>query len=243
MQVNSLNNSYISYDVSSQKKTESTSFASEMDEVNKHKVVEEKGKMLTFLESDNAFEGFSKEEEIKFKSILKDDKVTQEEFESISYEMLEKFKTLVLPSKKEHFETMPYIEMTNKSKLMLSTIDLSSDRYFNESVYKTYGDMSENDIVNTSFELHINLNQAYNKEDLEIFYIGMVGKINNISPDVMKEMTMDVQKVLLDMISMSSDYIEKVKDPQVLKQLNNTKNFYSSILTNYNELKKETFIS
>ena len=243
MQVDTLNNSYFSYTTTNQKKIESTSFANEMDKVDNYKVVEEKGKMLTFLESENAFENFSKEEEKQFKYILKDDKVTQEEFESIPYDLLEKFKSLVLPSKKEHFENMPPIEMSNKSKIMLSTIDLSGDKYFNESVYKTYGNMTENDIVNLSFELHINLNQTYKKEDLEVFYIGMVNKVNNISPEAMKEMTMDVQKVLLDMINMSSEYIETVKDPQVLKQLHNTKNFYSSILSNYNDLKKETFLS
>lgn len=237
MQITSLSNSYTPDIPGNQKKTVSNSFSEELDTAITQKVVEEKGKMLVFLESDNAFNGLSKEEEIKFKAILQDDIVTQKEFESIPFEMLEKFKTLVLPSKKEHFESMPYIEISNKSKLMLSTIDLSADNQFNQSVYKTYENMSENDIVNISLELHINLNQAYNKEDLEIFYIGMVGKINNISPDIMKEMTMDVQKVLLDMINNSSDYIETVKDPQVLKQLHNTKNFYSSILTNYNNLK------
>lgn len=238
MQISSLSNSYYANVPDNQNQKESTSFSKELDEVNNQKVIEEKGKMIVFLESDNAFDGFTEEEIIKFKFILKDDKVTQEEFESIPYEMLEKFKSLVLPSKKEHFEEMPFIEMSNKSKLMLSTINLSADKYFNQSVYKTYGNMSENDIVNMSLELNLNLNQAYNKEDLEVFYIkGILGKVNNISPDSMKEMTMDVQKVLLEMINKSGEYIETVKDPQVLKQLHNTKNFYSSILSNYNDLK------
>lgn len=112
--------------------------------------------------------------------------VTQKEFESISYEMLDKFKTLVLPTNDVSFEEFP-------------------------------------------------------QDDLEVFYIkGISGEINNISPDVMKQITLDFQKVLLDIINMSNDYIETVKDPQVLKQLHNTKNFYSSVLNNYNELKNES---
>lgn len=245
MQVTNTNNSYYAYnktiDKSSQSVAQNVSFAKKMDEVTVHKEIETKGRVLTFLEKTNAFEGFTKEEEIKFKTILKDDKVTQKEFESISYEMLDKFKTLVLPTNDVSFEEFPYVEMTNKSKLMLSTTSLSGDNFFNQSVYNTYEKMSEDDIINMSLELSVNLKQAYNQDDLEVFYIkGISGEINNISPDVMKQITLDFQKVLLDIINMSNDYIETVKDPQVLKQLHNTKNFYSSVLNNYNELKNES---
>ncbi|XPV69625.1 MAG: hypothetical protein ACNI25_03420 [Halarcobacter sp.] len=241
MKINNINYTYNkSIDSNSQTTTQNVSFAEEMNKVTDSKVIETKGKILTFLEKINAFEGFTKEEEIKFKTILKDDKVTQKEFESIPYEMLDKFKTLVLPTNNSNFGEFQYVEMTNKSKLMLSTTALSGDKLFNQSVYETYGNMSEDDIVNMSLELSINLNQAYNQDDLKVFYIGILEKTNNISPDMMKQMTLDFQKVLLDMLNMSNDYIETVKDPQVLKQLYSTKNFYSSILDNYNELRSES---
>lgn len=240
MEVSSSNNTY---NINHQRNknisvsSENKSFENEIIDKSNSKE-ESKGIVLTFLEKTNAFEHLTKDETIKFKHILEDDKVTQREFDSIPFEMLEKFRPLVLPTNTEHFNEFPYVHMDNKSKHLLSTIDLSSNSEFNESVFKTYSNMSENHIVNMSLELATNLSQAFHDDDLEIFYInGLNSEIKNISPNIMKQLDLDFEKVLTEIINMSDEYINKAKDPQVLNQLYSTKNFYSSILGNFNDFK------
>ncbi|XPV69630.1 MAG: hypothetical protein ACNI25_03445 [Halarcobacter sp.] len=58
--------------------------------------------------------------------------------------------------------------------------------------------MTEDDIINISLELNINFTQAYNQDDLEVFYIkGILKKTNKISPDVMEQMTLDLKFYLI----------------------------------------------
>lgn len=245
MQVTSNSYSYNRQLSSSQSKTqksEEVSFSSMLaKEVKKSE--DDKMTFLEFVDQYNIFDSLSFEDKKIFREILKDDKITMSEIDSLSYEQAEKFEKYAFPPAwlpKDELLKSPIVYMPNQAIAMLDVTKMTNNRTFNESLYRTAREINNDDermlIIG---EVQMNVAQAhFGYELMPSFYVEAQTK-NQWKWDY-DNMNIDFNKFLNDIISMHEKAIANPKThPQVLNQHQEILNGYNIIQKHYHNIKNE----
>ena len=93
-------------------------------------------------------DSLAKEDRKIIRDILRDDKITIEEMDSLSYEQAEKLAKYYIPQGAvtvEQVRNSPIIHKSNQIADMFTATKLTNDKSFNEAMYKTAREL-ENDI-------------------------------------------------------------------------------------------------
>lgn len=246
MQVTSNSYSYYNQSSSTQSKTqksEEVSFSSMLEnEVKKSE--DDRGRFLKFVDQYNVFDSLSFEDKKVFREILKDDKITMAEMDSLSYEQAEKFEKYAFPPAwlpKEELLKSPIVDMSNQTVSMLDVTKMTNDRTFNKALYQTAREISDDGFRSTVFgEVKVNLSQAhFGFEILSSFNAG--AEVKNLWQDDVDSMNINFDKFLNDVINLHEKAIANPQThPAVIHQHQERLDGYNIIQKHYNNIKKES---
>ncbi|AXX90556.1 hypothetical protein CKA55_12120 [Arcobacter suis] len=240
-----INNQNLSYSyginsTSSAQQTNSTnttnSFDSYLSTSSEESTNKQVSTSINFLEKYNAFDFLSNVDKIQFKEILSDNYIDSFEINNLSYEQIEKLEKLVKPNlSKEEVNQMPIIGMDNAINYIFSTVNITSDKTFNEALSNTYKQIdNEFDRMNFSLEINTNLNQLKNNEDLIArFYSNVISKYY----DETKNINIDSNQFLLNITNIHKNAInDEGKSSELKVQHQKTLNYYNLLQDNFTKL-------
>lgn len=243
MQIN--NNYYNNYQATTSNnqtvKSDKSSFDSMISSSQDTKQEEVRGRFLKFADEHNSFASFTDNEKKLFRDILRDDKITKEEMDSLTYEQTIQLKDIVFMKNlsNEDFGKTPLIDKSNQIQDMLMSSTTSNNQTFNQAVYRTSKQM-DNDIQRSTFlsQLSINLSQEhFGLELMPSFYAGVESK--NIWDK--SQMNLNYDDFLSKIISLHEKNIANppIKDPIFIKQHQERLDGYNILLKHYNDVKGE----
>ena len=162
------------------------------------------GKFVRYLEHHNSFKDIHPDDLSFFKEILWDNKISDEEYESIPYEKLDSFnKFITLP---KGFDTKDIPIFLSEKSLHLNTAHrYSNDLDFNKALYNTYKDLSLEDISTLFLELNANVEQAKKGEAVSILYFTDIYSEKPKSDNL--EYQIDFAKLLTSIINQSQEHL------------------------------------
>lgn len=196
------------------------------------------GKFVRYLEHHNSFKDINSNDLSFFKEILWDNKITDEEYESIPYEKLDSFNKFITLPKSFDTKDIP-IFLSEKSFHLNTAYNYSDDLDFNKALYNTYKDLSLEDISTLFFELNANIKQAKKGEVVSILYFTDIYTEKPKSDNL--EYQVDFTKLLTSIIDQSQEHLNSpTTHPEIKKQLEKTKELYSTLFDNYKQVKTET---
>lgn len=245
MQITSNSYSYNNQLLSSQGKTqksEEVSFSSMLEKEVK-KSDDAKMTFLEFMDQYNIFDSLSFEDRKVFREILKDDKITMAEMNSLSYEQAEKFEKYAFPPAwlpKEELLKSPIVNMSNQIGAMLDVTRMTNDKTFNESLYRTAKEISnDNERMLILGQVQMNVAQAhFGFKLMPSFYLEAQTK-NQWEWDY-DNMNIDFDKFLNDVISMHEKALLNPKThPDVIQQHQERLDGYNIIKKHYYDIKNE----
>lgn len=240
------NNIYTNYNqianTTKPQKTEESTFASMLNSSENIKE-EQSGLFLKFMDQYNAFDSLSEKDRKHFKEILKDDKITMAEMDSLSYEQAEKFEYYAYPPATlpiHELNKAPIVMKPNQVSTMLFATRTTNDRAFNEALYKTAREINNDDHRSTVFsEVQTNLSQVhFGFEVLSSFNSG--AKQKDLWNEDIQIMNIDFDNFLNDVISLHEKALSNPKThPAVIKQHEERLDGYNIILKHFNNIKSE----
>ena len=204
---------------------------------------ENKSRIIAFLEDYNRFEDLSAEDETLFRNILKDDKVTMEEMNNLSYEQTEKFQKYIvqIPDiSKEEILKKPIIKMSNQVNHMLFATETTNDRTFNEAIFRTAKELN-NDVERMRIlsEVKDNLSQVHFKEPLRATFYADAFRGNLWKEDI-EAMNIDFNSFLSNILNIHENGASNTNlHPQLREQHQQAFNDYSIVLKHFNDIQNE----
>ncbi|WP_108063036.1 hypothetical protein [Poseidonibacter lekithochrous] len=196
------------------------------------------GKFIRYLEHHNSFKYINPDDLSFFKEILWDNKITDEEYKSIPYEKLDSFNKFITLPKGFNTKDIP-IFLSEKSFHLNTAYSYSKDLDFNKALYNTYKDLSLEDISTLFFELNANVEQTKKGEAVSILYFTDIYTEKPKSDNL--EYQVDFTKLLTSIIDQSQEHLNSpITHPEIKKQLEKTKDLYSTLFDNYKQVKTET---
>lgn len=245
MQINSnYQTNYTEYQkTASTSSSETTSsFDALLNQTQKVPKEENKSKMITYLEENNLFSDLSAEDEALFRNILKDDKVTMEEMNNLSYEQTEKLKDhIYFPQlSKEEFLKTPVILVPSQGLAMMFATQTTNDRNFNEAIFRTAKEIPNNYersyILN---EVKVNLSQVHFGHPLmQSFNAGAFR--GNLWKEDIETMNIDFNSFLSNVINLHETSIADPKThPQVVHQHQQLLDGYNIVLKHFNNIQNK----
>ncbi|PID87066.1 MAG: hypothetical protein CSB13_01315 [Chloroflexi bacterium] len=221
------------------KETAKTSFASMLENnIEKTEKKEEMGKYVTYLDKFNIFDSFSAEDRKIFRKILRDDKLTLSEIDSLSYEQAERFRSIgIAPGtflSEEQFNNCPILTSSNQVKDMLDSTRKTNNKTFNEALYRTAREIKDD---HDRSEI---LGEAQLQISTLLSNSGKSSGVNQWDWDY-DNMNIDFSKFLNDIISKYEELIANPpnKNPQFIKQQQKKLDGYNIILKHFNDIKNE----
>ena len=239
MQITSLNSINTTINYNSKEHVNNTSFEEEINKTSKLEK-EKKGLFLSYLEHTKSFEEFNPNDIKVFKSILMDNKISEEELSSLTYEQTKSFSQFIqIPFDEKNLHKIPIFDASNKTKFLISSTSWTNDENFNKATFKTYEELSFRDIFNLNTQLSFNIEQTQKGEKPTILYFTDIYNKNPKS-DIL-EYQVDFTTLLTSIIKQSQeDLNSSTTHPDVRKQLEETNNLYSKLLDNYEQVKNES---
>ncbi len=218
-------------------KTENSSENSFSLLLNQEKELEEKGKYLTYVDQFHYLDSLAKEDRKIIRDILRDDKITIEEMDSLSYEQAEKLAKYYIPQGTvtvEQVRNSPIIHKSNQIADMFTATKLTNDKSFNEAMYKTAREL-ENDIFRGKVfnEVIFSISKALSEETGKVIVNQWEWDINN--------MNINFGSLLDDVILEHIKAIENTttKDSEFIKQRKESIYGLTIVQKYYSDLKKE----
>ncbi|MGA1932403.1 hypothetical protein ACH5BF_06725 [Arcobacter sp. YIC-464] len=243
------NNTYTNYyaqtnNTTKAEKTEESSFASMLKDSQKEDV-DEQGRFLKYMDKYNAFDSLSQEDRKVFREILKDDKVTMAEIDSLSYNQAEIFLDYTFPPTnlpKEEFNKGPIVNIPNQGVHMLFATRTTNDKTFNEALYRTAREIDDDSYRSKILgQVRMNIAQVHFGYELKASFYAGVETENQWNWDY-DNMNINFDDFLTNVISMHENEIENPpnNDPDFIKQHQERLDGYNIILKHYNDIKKES---
>ena len=244
------NNTYTNYynqtnSTTKVEKTEKSSFASMLTGSQKEDV-DEQGRFLQYMDKYNAFDSLSEKDRKVFREILKDDKVTMAEIDSLSYSQAEMFLDYTFPPTnlpKEEFNKAPIVNIPNQAVDMLFATRTTNDKTFNEALYRTAREIDDDSYRRTIFrEVKTNVTQVHFGDPLvETFNVIAYENAKNLWKEDIDKMNINFDKFLTDVITLHEKALANPKThPVVIDQHQEKLDGYNIILKHYTDIKKES---
>lgn len=236
---NHIINKYTNSNTYKTQTTSNNSFEKELiNTSNKHSENKDDGKFVRYLEHHNSFKDIHPDDLSFFKEILWDNKISDEEYESIPYEKLDSFNKFITLPKRFDTKDIP-IFLSEKSLHLNTAHSYSNDLDFNKALYNTYKALSLKDISTLFLELNANVEQAKKGEAVSILYFTDIYSEKPKSDNL--EYQVDFTKLLTSIINQSQEYLNSsTTHPEMRKQLEETNNLYSTLLSNYKQVKNDS---
>ncbi len=242
------NNTYTNYynqtnNTTKVEKTEESSFASMLTGSQKE---EEVGRYVKYMDQFNYFDSLSDEDRKVFREILKDDKITMAEMDSLSYEQAVRFEKVAFPQgnfSKEQLNNTPIVNIPNQGVHMLFATRTTNDKTFNEALYRTAREIDDDSYRRTIFrEVKTNVTQVHFGDPLiESFNVIAYENAKNLWKEDIDKMNINFDKFLTDVITLHEKALANPKThPAVIDQHQEKLDGYNIILKHYNDIKKES---
>lgn len=206
-------------------------------------------KFLNFLDENypNYFEknGISKEDEKVIRSVLSDDKISQNEVRDISFEQaqtLNKIEFNRFEYGPENADDMMVFKMdNNKTRLTLASTNLTKDDTLNKAIFTTFVEntlLDEDEMFNIIDELLYTLRQAYNGMDLG-FNMNQAPQPSEEDSNQFKNSEFNYENHLLKLLSILDNSMSKPNDTKTQKQYELLNTNFGMILDNYKKFQDE----
>jgi len=242
------NNSYTNYTQQSSitkiEEVKGVSFAS-MIGTEEEMVEETIGDYVAYMDKHGGFDLLSEENQAVFKEILKDDEVTIDEIDSLSYEEAKLFHKYALYPEtlsEEEINNAPIVNMTSQIGSMFFTTQTTNDDTFNEALYRTVREVNDDNIRrDITNEVSINLAQVHFGSDLMASYTnGAYTNTPNLWAEDVEKMNINFDNFLADVLNFHEEVIDNPEMSSDTKERSQELlDGYNIILKHYYDIKTE----
>jgi len=180
--------------------------------------------------------GISKDDEEIFRSMLFDNKITNEESRNLTFDQSKQLNSLFFDTLGK--EGLRFFEFEDISRSIIHSTSFVGDDNFNKALHKTLNNnlsLNFHEMGKIKGELRYNISQRYYEMELGLDDFQAPSKM--IMPDVFQKLELDFDSFFPDMLEHLDKVLSKKYDTQTRKQIELIDTNYRDIYKNYQDFK------